>query len=288
MALLTCDGGEEMERIVSSDPELYARVGVPTIHATEIGESGARVVFLHGLFGQGRNFTQIAKALVPELRSVLVDLPNHGRSAWSDTTDYEVVADTVADWLRETYGADGPCHVVGHSMGGKVAMALALRHPDLVDRLVVADISPTPSEGAGEFEHLLDSLAGLDLTTLKRRGEADERLSAAIQDSRVRGFLLQNLRSSSDGFAWQSNLALLRRELGVIGGWPDFSVSFDHPVLWLAGETSDYVRPEHEASMRALFPRTRLATIKGAGHWIHSEQPVSFASALRVFLLSEV
>ena len=258
----------------------------PLLHATEIGEEGPRVIFLHGLFGQGRNFTQIAKALLPDLRSVLVDLPNHGQSPWSETTDYEVVADAVAAWLRSTYAGEPASHVVGHSMGGKVAMALALRHPDLVDRLVVADISPATSEGAGEFEHLLDSLAGLDLAALTRRSDADEQLAPLIGSPAVRGFLLQNLRSSEDGFAWQANLALLRRELGVIGGWPETSTTFDHPVLWLAGEKSDYVRPEHEAPMRALFPRTRLATIKGAGHWIHSEQPAAFVSALRVFLLS--
>ena len=256
-----------------------------TIHATEVGDTGPRVVFLHGLFGQGRNFTQIAKALVPDLRSVLVDLPNHGRSAWTDSLAYDEIADTVATWLRSTYDGE-PAHVVGHSMGGKVAMALALRHPELVDRLVVADISPTSSEGAGEFEHLLDSLAGLDLPTLARRSDADERLSSLIEDPRVRGFLLQNLRSTDDGFAWQANLALLRRELGVIGGWPEVTGSFEHPVLWLAGERSDYIRPEHEPTMRALFPRTRLATIKGAGHWVHSEQPEAFVSALKVFLLA--
>ncbi len=155
----------------------------PSLHATEVGDAGPRVVFLHGLFGQGRNFTQIAKALLPDLRSVLVDLPNHGRSAWTDSVDYEVVADAVATWLRTTYDGEPASHVVGHSMGGKVAMALALRHPDLVDRLVVADISPAASEGAGEFEHLLDSLAGLDLATLTRRSDADEQLAPLIPDA---------------------------------------------------------------------------------------------------------
>ncbi|MGA8847036.1 MAG: alpha/beta fold hydrolase [Nocardioides sp.] len=255
------------------------------IHATEVGDTGPRVVFLHGLFGQGRNFTQIAKALMPDLRSVLVDLPNHGRSDWTDSVDYEVVADSVATWLRATYDGD-PAHVVGHSMGGKVAMALALRHPDLVERLVVADISPSSSEGSGEFEHLLDSLSGLDLTTFERRSDADDALESLIKDARVRGFLLQNLRSSSDGFVWQANLDLLRRELSVIGGWPEITGSFDHPVLWLAGENSDYVRPEHEPAMRELFPRTRLVTIKDAGHWLHSEQPEAFVSTLKVFLLA--
>lgn len=261
----------------------------PTIYATEVGESGPRVVFLHGLFGQGRNFTQIAKALTPELRSVLVDLPNHGRSGWTTSVDYVVVADQVAAWLRERYGAEAPLHVVGHSMGGKVAMVLALRHPGLVDRLVVADIAPDDSEGASEFEHLLGSLARLDLAGLQRRGDADAQLAPMVDDERVRGFLLQNLRSGTapgEGFRWQANLDLLRAELATIGGFPAIDATFDHPVLWIAGERSGYITPDDAPRMRELFPRTRLVTLKGAGHWVHSEKPEAFVSALRVFLLA--
>lgn len=256
----------------------------PSVHTTEVGESGTRVVFLHGLFGQGRNFTQIARALVPQFRSLLVDLPNHGRSAWTEQFDYAEIADLVAGHLRGGFAADGPVHVVGHSMGGKVAMLLALRHPELVGRLVVVDISPVGRGDTGEFEHLLDSLAALDLSTVGRRADADEQLAGRIRDDRVRGFLLQNLRSSPDGFRWQANLELLRRELPAVGGFPDVDSTFDHPVLWMAGERSPYVRREHEPTMRGLFPRTRLVTIKNAGHWVHSEQPEAFVSALQAFL----
>ncbi len=168
----------------------------PDLHTTEIGDTGERVVFLHGLFGQGRNFTQVAKALQPELRSTLVDLPNHGRSAWTGSVDYVDVADAVATWLRAAYDGE-PVHLVGHSMGGKVAMVLALRHPELIDRLVVVDISPAPSGGAGEFEHLLTSLTGLDLDGLERRSDADEQLAGSIPDERVRGFLLQQLAAGA-------------------------------------------------------------------------------------------
>ncbi len=256
----------------------------PLLHTSEIGETGARLVFLHGLFGQGRNFATIAKTLQPEFRSLLVDLPNHGGSAWTEEFTYELMADAVAERLRDGFVAD-PVHVVGHSMGGKVAMVLALRHPELVDRLVVVDISPVGGGDQGEFEHLLDSLAALDLSTLSRRSEADERLAASIDDTRVRNFLLQNLRSSGSGFRWQANLDLLRRELATIGGFPEDLVStFDRPVLWLASERSPYVRPEHEATMRRLFPRTTQVTIKDAGHWVHSERPQVFVSALRRFL----
>jgi pimeloyl-ACP methyl ester carboxylesterase len=258
------------------------------LHTTEVGTTGERVVLLHGLFGQGRNFTQVARALEPELRSLLVDLPNHGRSEWTGQVDYVAVADVVAAVLGEGYAADGPVHVVGHSMGGKVAMVLALRHPELVRRLVVVDISPAPSEGEGEFQHLLDSLAGLDLTQVHRRADADRLLTGPIPDERVRGFLLQNLRSDSateTGWRWQADLALLRRELPTIADFPDLGeATFDHPVLWMAGARSPYVRPEHAPTMRRLFPRTTQVTIKDAGHWVHSEQPEAFVSALRVFL----
>lgn len=258
-----------------------------SLHTTTVGESadgGAPVVFLHGLFGQGRNFTQIAKALLPEFRSLLVDLPDHGQSDWTQAFSFTGVADLVAEELRSGFAADGPVHLVGHSMGGKVAMLLALRHPDLVDRLVVVDISPVANEGTGEFEHLLDSLRELDLSSLERRSDADEQLREPISETRVRGFLLQNLRSGKDGFRWQANLDLLRRDLAAIGGFPAVEGTFDHPTLWMAGERSPYVRDEHEPVMRALFPRVVQVTIKGAGHWLHSEQPEVFVSALRAFL----
>ena len=255
-----------------------------TLNDTLVGESGPVVVFLHGLFGQARNFTQIAKSLEPDYRSLLVDLPNHGRSGWTDDIDYVTIADLVADHLRAGVAADGPVHVVGHSMGGKIAMVLALRHADLVDRLVVVDISPTGSSDSSEFEHLLDSLAGLDLTTLTRRAEADERLTDQIGDARVRGFLLQNLRSHDGSFHWQANLDVLRQGLERIGGFPRLDGTFDHPVLWIAGEKSPYISGDDEPAMRAFFPRTQLVTVKNAGHWVHSEQPEAFVSILRVFL----
>jgi pimeloyl-ACP methyl ester carboxylesterase len=255
------------------------------IHSRAVGDAGEPVVFLHGLFGQGRNFTQIAKALQPDLRSLLVDLPDHGRSAWTEQVDYAGMADAVADHLRSGFAGDGRVHVVGHSMGGKVAMVLALRHPDLVDRLVVADIAPVAGGSTGEFEHLLGSLATLDLDALERRSDADEQLQQAIDDERVRGFLLQNLRSHHGGFRWQANLELLRRDLPTIAGFPDVDgLVFDRPVLWVAGDRSDYIKDEHAPRMRELFPRTMQVTLRGAGHWVHSEQPQVFLEVLRRFV----
>lgn len=254
-----------------------------------IGQAGPRVVFLHGLFGRGKNFTSIAKALEPDFSSLLVDLPNHGESAWTDTLSYIDMADAVADTIAEVTEPDAlPVHLVGHSMGGKVAMVLALRHPELVERLVIVDIAPTSGGASGEFDHLLTSLAALDLDRITSRGQADEALREPIADPRVRGFLLQNLRPTSAGYSWQPNLALLKDRLPVIGGFPSVEEigarSFDHPVLWMAGERSDYVRPDDLSTMRELFPRTTLLTVKESGHWVHSEQPQTFVSALRTFL----
>jgi pimeloyl-ACP methyl ester carboxylesterase len=254
------------------------------LSTTRVGDTGARVAFLHGLFGQGRNFRTIARSLEPDFTSLLVDLPDHGRSPWTERVDLGSYAERVAREL-ERFGEGGRVHLIGHSLGGKVAMLTALHHPDLVDRLVVVDISPVAHGGTGEFEHLLGALGGLDLSRLRRRADAEEALAGPIPNPRVRGFLLQNLREDERGWHWQANLDLLRRDLEVIGGFPDYDgPTFDRPVLWVTGERSDYVRPEHATRMRELFPRTRLLTVKGAGHWVHSEQPEAFTSALRFFL----
>lgn len=247
-----------------------------------------RVVFLHGLFGRGRNFSTLAARLRPEALSLLIDLPNHGASAWTARFDYAEMADLIAEHLRAGFASGGPVDVVGHSMGGKVAMVLALRHPDLVRRLVVIDISPvSKGDTPGNFRHLLDALASVDLGRLEKRIDASVALTERIPDDQVRGFLLQNLRRGDDGFEWEPNLALLRAALDTIMGFPDLAGrEFDGPVLWIRGELSPYITDDDAPAMRALFPRTRRMTVKGAGHWVHAEQPDAVTVALRGFLLA--
>jgi pimeloyl-ACP methyl ester carboxylesterase len=259
---------------------------VTTINSTRVGDSGRLVVFLHGLFGRGKNFTRIAKEISSEFSSLLIDLPNHGESDWTETFDYIDLADAVASHIAEAAGADDqPVHLVGHSLGGKVAMVLALRHPQLIDRLVIVDIGPNAGGSTGVFEHLLSSLAALDLDEIESRTEADAALREPIPEAAIRGFLLQNLRPASAGYSWQPNLTLLRDSLDIIGDFPDLGdAQFDHPVLWVAGESSDYVSREDLPHMRSLFPRTTLLTVKGSGHWVHSEKPRAFVSALVTFL----
>lgn len=257
-----------------------------TLHTTELGGDGSRVVFLHGLFGQGRNWTAIGKALADDHRVELVDLPHHGRSPWDDHFEYADVVARVAELLS----ADDPVALVGHSLGGKVAMLLTLLHPGLVERLCVVDMSPVDYDRnpAGGLARYARALQRVDLSAVSSREDADRQLAAEVDDPGIRAFLLQNLRRHGDGWRWQANLDVLERDMGVIADWPEELVAdaapYDGPVLWLAGDLSDYVTDEYAAAMARWFPRVRRVTVKQAGHWVHSEQPDVVIEALRRFL----
>jgi pimeloyl-ACP methyl ester carboxylesterase len=254
------------------------------LNTTTLGESGPLVAFCHGLFGQGKNWTTIAKAVAEDHRVLLVDMPHHGRSEWPDHFDYVDVADRVAELFDES----DPVALVGHSMGGKAAMVLALRHPTLVERLCVVDVAPVDYESRSEFAGYIEAMLALDLTTLESRADADAALTEAVPHPTVRSFLLQNLRRDDDGWRWLPNLAVLGRDLPALGGWPDEQLDgvapYDGSTLWVAGETSEYVRDEYADTMDRWFPKNRRVTIKGAGHWVHSEQPQVFTEVLRRFL----
>jgi pimeloyl-ACP methyl ester carboxylesterase len=254
------------------------------LHTTSLGDSGSLVVFCHGLFGQGKNWTSVAKRLAEGHRVLLVDMPNHGRSAWTETFDYLAAADQVAGLLS----ADDPVALVGHSMGGKIAMLTTLRHRELVERLCVVDVSPVGYRNATEFGGYIGAMQRLDLDALERRSEADEQLADAVPNPVVRSFLLQNLRHHGHEWSWQPNLDLLGRDLEAIGGWPEEKLAdvspYDGPVLWVGGAKSPYITDEYVAAMDRWFPRNRRVTVKGAGHWVHSEQPGVFVEVLRRFL----
>ncbi len=259
------------------------------LHTTTLGESGSRVVFCHGLFGQGRNFTGIAKALVDRHRVTLVDMPDHGRSPWSHRFDYLAAADQVADLLGAgSGGQDDPVALVGHSMGGKISMLVALRHPELVERLVVVDVAPVPYDHATEFDGYIKAMRAIDLDSLERRSDAEDALREAVPNPTVRGFLLQSLRREAERWRWQLNLELLGRDLDAITDWPEAALAdapaYDGPVLWVGGADSAYVHPDYAEAMDRWFPRNRRVTIKGAGHWVHSEQPEVFIEVLKRFV----
>jgi pimeloyl-ACP methyl ester carboxylesterase len=262
------------------------------------GDAGPHVVFVHGLFGQGKNWTTIAKGLADRHRVTLLDLPNHGHSPWTDRVDYLDMADMVAAELETL---DGPAALVGHSMGGKVAMQLALRRPELLRALVVVDVAPTgypesggrtddPDEEASPFAAFIAAMQAVDLDRLTTREDAEAALRDAVPSRTVRSFLLQSLvrdgMGADGGWRWRLNLDALARDLGDLRGFPDPppGATFEGPVLWIAGANSTYVLPEDRPRMDELFPSTRLVKIKNAGHWVHSEQPEIFLETLRRFL----
>ncbi|ORC16541.1 MULTISPECIES: alpha/beta fold hydrolase [Rothia] len=256
----------------------------PALKTSIVGSGPRKTVFLHGLLGRGKNFTRIAKGLGDVAQTLLVDLPNHGGSYWTETFDYRAMADIAAETVTE-YAAGERVAVIGHSMGGKIAMLLALRHPHLVSKLVVLDIAP--GESKGSFEVLMDSMLALPLGDYSTRSQADADLAVNVPETGTRAFLLQNLSLSKTGNSWEPNLAMLRAHLPEIMGWPGAEGSFDEPVLWVAGGKSPYITEADIEPMRRLFPRMRRVVMKGAGHWVHAEKPDETVYLLRGFLSAD-
>jgi pimeloyl-ACP methyl ester carboxylesterase len=260
------------------------------LHTTAVGAAGARVAFLHGLFGQGRNWTQIAKALAgpdgTNARCLLVDLPDHGRSPWTREFSYASYADSVATTLAGVAPGE-PWVLVGHSLGGKVAMVTALTHPTLVRSLVVVDIAPKDYGDLDRFVHYIRAMQALPLDELTGRADAEQRFAAVEPDAAVRNFLLQNLRRHGSTWSWQANLALIAQDAARgrgsrIADFPDLDVPpYDGPVVWLVGGESGYVTDADAGQMRARFPRARLVVVNGVGHWVHSQAPDVVTETLR-------
>ncbi len=244
-----------------------------------IGEASGKppLVIAHGLFGSARNWGVIAKRLADERQVVAVDMRNHGASFWRGSHSY---GDLARDLSEVIDGLGGRADLLGHSMGGKAAMVLAADQPDKVDHLIVADIAPV---GYGHTQMpLVQAMAGLDLSGVETRGDADRLLARVVEDAGVRAFLLQSLDVKAK--KWRLNLPVLADEMDKILGFPAVSGQFDGPVLFLTGGDSEYVMREHRTGISRIFPAARFAKIPGAGHWLHAEKPREFEAAARVFL----
>jgi esterase len=251
--------------------------------ANEFG-SGPPVAILHGLFGSGRNWRSVAQHLAARHRVLTFDLRNHGASPWADGMSYgEMVED-----LRASFRARGIDHavLVGHSMGGKVAMLMALLHPAEVDRLVVVDIAPAANPP--NLLAYIRAMREVDFRGVKRRAEVDVALAGAVPDPAERAFLLQNLVIDENAAHWRLNLEAIERDFPQIIGFPDLPAGTAYPgiALFVAGARSNYIQPQHEPGIRRLFPRARIMRIEGAGHWVHAEQPQAFLQAVAHFLSS--
>lgn len=248
--------------------------------AIEAGD-GPPVVLLHGLLGAAQNFGAVQKALAGQgWRVIALDLRNHGASPHAASMTYPEMAADVAETLAALGAA--PAAVIGHSMGGKVAMALALSRPELVARLLVADIAPV-AYPTPLFTRYVAAMRAVPLRAGLTRREADAALEAAVPNPALRGFLLQNLLFAEDPPRWRVALEAIAEGMDVIGGWPALPGRYDGPVLALSGDASDYVKPEHQPLFRAPFPAVRFETMR-AGHWLHAENPRDFLAAAARFL----
>jgi pimeloyl-ACP methyl ester carboxylesterase len=251
-----------------------------TLHVTTLGE-GEPLLVLHGLFGQGGNWTSIARRLAATRRVLLADLRNHGDSPHDARMDYPAMAEDIAALIARE---GGRMDVLGHSMGGKAAMLLALTAPDLVRRLVVVDIAPVAYPPV--FGAYVAAMAALPLRPGLRRVEADAALREAVPEAGVRAFLLQNLRFGEGAPAWRCNLPVIAASLPAISVFPALpeAVRWEGEALFVAGERSRYIDAPGRAAALARFPAAAFAVVPGAGHWVHAEAPEAFLAAVTPFL----
>lgn len=240
------------------------------------------LVIAHGLFGSARNFATLAKRLAARRTVVCVDMRNHGVSPWAEQMDYEAMGgDLLAVIERD---AEGCAALLGHSMGGKAAMAAALLAPARVERLLVADIAPVAY--AHSHAPYIAAMQGVDLPSISRRSEADPLLAAAVPEAPLRAFLLQNLVMENGRARWRVNLSVIEREMAELTGWPEAlaSPAYAGPALFYHGGASDYVTDDARAAIAHQFPRATIEAMPGAGHWLHAEQPALFAERVEAWL----
>ncbi len=253
------------------------------LHAVESGHADGRppVVLVHGLFGQARNFGAVMRAVAATRRVIALDLRNHGDSPHAPAMDYDTMAADVTQTLAAL--AALPCALVGHSMGGKVAMRVALTSPEAVARLLVSDIAPVVYAPASA--DYAAAMAALPLTGGLTRAAADAALAETVADKGVRAFLLQNL-AFGERPRWKIGLAEIVAAMPDIGGWPALpeGAAYRGPTVFVSGARSDYIRPEHRGIIRGWFPMARFVAVKDAGHWVHADNPAGFLGVMEAFV----
>ena len=240
---------------------------------------GAPLLIVHGLFGSARNWRVLQKRLAEQRPVIAVDLRNHADSFWDADNSYQALAADLAEVIA-AHG--GVADVLGHSMGGKAAMVLALTKPELVRRLMVADIAPT-AYGHTQLP-FIDAMQAVDLAGVTRRSEVDKQLAVTVESPALRAFFLQSLELEPTGARWKLNLAALRAEMPKIMGFPAVDAVYQGAALFLRGENSDYIMPEHHPEILRLFPEAEFQSLEGAGHWLHAERPREFLQAVEAFL----
>ncbi|MDU0355161.1 alpha/beta fold hydrolase [Paraglaciecola aquimarina] len=227
------------------------------------------ILLIHGLFGSADNLSGLRKLFTGSHQVLSIDLPDHGKSAFTTGFSFTSYAEKVVALLAhlDIHKVD----VLGHSLGGKVAMSMALSFPNLVSSLVVLDIAPV--HYAPRHQLVFDGLNSINLDTLSSRKEADLLLATHISESSTRQFLLKSLYKDNERWKWRFNLDLLQREYHLLSEGIKASSTFDKPVLFIKGGKSDYLLLEHRSAIIALFPNSQSKVIPNAGHWLHAQNP---------------
>jgi len=242
----------------------------------EYGKEGPLVVILHGLFGQNDNWASIARKLSETLHVFTFDLRNHGASEHSNIFTYEAMADDVIETL--TYLGIKKCHLIGHSMGGKVAMLCGQLVPEYFESLLIVDIGPKYYKP--HHQEILYGLQQLKLNELSSRSEADKALQAYIPDFGTRQFLLKNLhRTENDEFEWRFNLDVIADKIEEVGKALS-QAGVQIPTLFYRGSKSRYVLDDDFQEIRTIFQNARFETMEDAGHWLHAEKPDEMISTI--------
>lgn len=245
-----------------------------------LGE-GEPLIIMHGVFGSSDNWQTLGKVFAEKFKVYLVDLRNHGNSPHSDEFDYTLMVSDVIE-LMEDEGLP-KAHILGHSMGGKVAMHLATKHAEKIDKLVVVDIAP--KYYPPHHQQIFEGFHSVDLQNLENRKDADDQMAKVISNMGVRQFILKNLDRKKDGsFDWKLNVDAIEKAIEKIGEGIEGDVSFDGTSLFIAGGKSDYITDADHDLIREHFPKAIVATVKDAGHWVHAEKPKELGEIVMEFL----
>ncbi len=253
-----------------------------TLYSRKVGENGPDFVVLHGLFGSGKNWRSFAGSLEEDFQVWTLDARNHGDSPHADSMSYQQMAEDVVRFFDENELEN--VILLGHSMGGKTAMQLALQFPDRIAALIVVDIAPVCYDHQQKQLKLIEAMQGLHLAAEMSRSDIEKKLALKIPEKRLLSFLMTNLYRQNGLFQWRIGLEQIAAGMPYLLNYPEVNSVFEGPVQFIGGENSAYLKFEYHALIRKKFPESRITMLKNCGHWLHIEQPVAFQKTVNEFL----
>ena len=253
-----------------------------TLYSRKVGENGPDFVVLHGLFGSGKNWRSFAGSLEEDFQVWTLDARNHGDSPHADSMSYQQMAEDVVRFFDENELEN--VILLGHSMGGKTAMQLALQFPGRIVALIVVDIAPVCYDHQQKQLKLIEAMQGLHLAAEMSRSDIEKKLALKIPEKRLLSFLMTNLYRQNGQFQWRFGLEQIAAGMPYLLNYPEVNSVFEGPVQFIGGENSAYLKFEYHALIRKKFPESRITMLKNCGHWLHIEQPAAFQKTVNEFL----